>query len=108
MAGSGTGYPIWFECAKARRIWYGSRRQEDWEAAGRTARERAEHKTELTGRVRRTPHGRGHPRKSMTTFEYRCSCGHVGWSCHKNLERKAERVGIEVPWRDSSYNDVER
>lgn len=101
MAGSGTGYPIWFQCAKARRIWYGSRRNND-EGNERTARERAEHVTELTGRTRRTPKtGKGHPRKSWTTFEYRCSCGHVGWSSHKNLERKAEQAGIEVPWRSA-------
>jgi hypothetical protein len=100
MAGYGTGYPIWFQCAKARRIWYGPRSS----AAGatRTALERSEHHTELTGRTRPTPHtGKGHPRKSWTTFEYRCTCGHVGWSSHKNLERLAETKGIEVPWRSS-------
>lgn len=100
MAGYGTGYPIWFECAKARRIWYGSRRQDETEAIARTHRERARHRVELTGRTRPTPwNGKGHVRKSWTTFEYRCSCGHVGWSSHVSLESMAERAGIEVPWR---------
>ncbi len=93
MAGYGTGYPIWFQCAKARLIWYGSRRQGDARNAD-TGRERARHVTELTGRTRPTRRtGRGHPRKSWTTFEYRCSCGHVGWSSHISLERQAERAG---------------
>jgi hypothetical protein len=108
MAGYGTGYPIWFECAKARQIWYGSRRNDD-ERNDRTHRERAKHRVELTGRTRPTPRtGKGHPRKSWTTFEYKCSCGHVGWSSHKNLESRAERAGIAIPWRGPFGNKDER
>lgn len=100
MAGYGTGYPNWFMCAKAREIWYGPRSSA--EGAARTGRERAEHRVELTGRTKPTrATGKGHPRKSWTTFEYRCSCGHVGWSSHKDLERKAEWEGVKVPWRRS-------
>jgi hypothetical protein len=84
----GTGYPIHFACSQARRIWHGS----SDEQSARTSRERREHVVELTGRTRPTKRdGKGHPRKSWTTYEYRCSCGHVGWSSHKDLERRANR-----------------
>lgn len=83
----GTGYPMFFMCAKARQIW--------WQDSGRTTLERRQHVTELTGRTRPTKrNGKGHPRKSWTTFEYRCTCGHVGWSSHIELERQAQRERI--------------
>lgn len=44
----------------------------------------------LTGRTRLTKH-RGQ-RQSLTSREYKCQdCGHVGWSKHIDLERKAEK-----------------
>jgi hypothetical protein len=91
MAGNGTGYPNHFECSKARLIYYGDR-SSTGEPVARTTRERAAHVITLTGRTRPTPrNGKGHPRKSWTTREYRCTCGHVGWSCHKDLERLEAR-----------------
>jgi hypothetical protein len=96
MAGFGTGYPNFFECSKARRIYYGNRSSRGDEVT-RTSRERAAHVVTLTGRQRPTKPGKGHPRKSWTTFEYRCSCGHVGWSSHIELERRASWVTEEQP-----------
>lgn len=89
MAGYGTGYPQYFDCAKARQIYYGA----SWFAGNGVsvqARERGLHEWKLTGRTKPTlRNGKGHSRKSWTTFEYECSCGHVGWSSHKDLERWA-------------------
>jgi hypothetical protein len=88
MAGMGTGYPNYFECSKARRIYYGNRASRG-EDVRRTVAERGQHAVTLTGRTRPTKQdGKGHPRKSWTTREYECSCGHVGWSNHVDLERK--------------------
>ncbi len=82
MAGAGTGYPIWFACPEWRRLYYKRRRSQESEG----------HLVTLTGRTRKTPrNGLGHPRKSWTTFEFECACGHSGWSSHKDLERRAER-----------------
>lgn len=86
MAGCGTGYPIFFECSKARRVYYGNRSSKG-EPVTRARQERAAHVVRLTGRTKPTPHGKGHPRKSWTTREYACACGHVGWSSHVDLER---------------------
>lgn len=80
----GTGYPNWFYCAKAREIYLSD--------SGEQARRRALHVVTLTGRTKPAPgKGKGHPRKSKTSREYRCSCGHVGWSCHIDLERMEQR-----------------
>lgn len=92
MAGYGTGYPTFFACPQARKIYYGTRASRG-EAVSRTQRERSAHDVELTGRTKPTPrNGKGHPRKSWTTFEYKCVCGHVGWSSHKDLERLAAPI----------------
>lgn len=94
MAGMGTGYPIFFECFKARSIYYGNRSSKGEEVT-RTRIERDGHKVELTGRARSAPSpGRGHPRKSRLSREYKCSCGHIGWSCHADLERLAKKLGL--------------
>jgi hypothetical protein len=81
----GTGYPLHFKCTVAASIvWH------DW---AREKRERAEHKVSLTGRTRPTKHnGKGHPRKSWTTREWKCSCGATGWSSHTDLERMEGRA----------------
>lgn len=50
---------------------------------------------ELTGRKRRYHRKRGSmagARSSEFTREYRCSCGHVGWSNHMDLERLEEEL----------------
>jgi hypothetical protein len=101
MAGFGTGYPIYFHCAKARRIYYGARAPRSnhphdlgqwYEDVERTHAERDRHVVKLTGKTKPTPQGKGHPRKSWTTYQYECSCGHVGWSSHKDLERMATKL----------------
>ena len=53
MSGNGTGYPLFFYCAKARLIYYGNRASRG-EAVARTNRERDAHETTLTGRTRPT------------------------------------------------------
>lgn len=71
---AGSGSPVWFRCAVDRS---------DYTTG-------MEHRIELTGRSR--PY---HPPRvlgSRSTFrsrEYRCSCGHVGWSNHRDLARLA-------------------
>lgn len=90
MAGMGTGYPLNFECAKARLIYYGNRSSRG-EPVERTERERRQHVVTLTGRSRPRASRKGHPRMSTLTREYKCSCGHVGWSAHIQLERMEQR-----------------
>lgn len=86
---AGPGYPLYFMCSEARHIW--------WHDIARTHRERAEHVVSLTGRSRPTRrNGKGHPRKSWTTFEWQCSCGATGWSSHTDLERLAARNACEL------------
>lgn len=69
---AGAGSPVWFRCAQARR-------------EGRYGQE---HNVELTGRSKPYRASKGHAlgtRSSYKTREYRCSCGHVGWSNHVDL-----------------------
>lgn len=88
MAGFGTGFPEFFECSQARKVYYGSRSSRGYDV-DRTARERDRHKVKLTGKTRDAPSpGKGHPRKSALSRQYKCSCGHTGWSCHIDLERR--------------------
>lgn len=80
---SGTGNPIWFRCPVFRAM--------DWRT--RTGADLARHVITLTGRTKRRPNpNKGNPRKPDVSREYRCSCGHVGWSCHKDLERLENNV----------------
>lgn len=77
---AGAGSPVWFRCWADRQV--GSR-------GGGT-----DHRVTLTGRTRPYPHRQGHAlgsRSSRTSREYRCSCGHVGWSNHVDL---AEMAGV--------------
>ncbi len=73
---AGTGSPVWFVCGAARKEWP---RPSGWNR---------EHDVTLTGRRRRykPPRSMG-LRSTFTSREYRCSCGHVGWSNHIDLER---------------------
>lgn len=99
MAGYGTGYPLDFYCAKAREIYYGSRSprsRSSFDLASHvqdisdTTRGRAQHQVVRTGRTRpllKSQEGKGHPRALQYRVEYACSCGHVGWSRHKGVER---------------------
>lgn len=86
MAGMGTGTPIFFQCAACRRCKGASYDTDQYRAhvmKGRLGRVR------LTGRSKPNPSRRRNQRCSDTSREYEClDCGHVGWSIHKDLERK--------------------
>ena len=74
--GSGTGQPIWFMCSVQRRarVWPGAY------PPG--------HDVVRTGRVRGNPTVGGYSRSLHGgTVEYRCSCGHVGWTKHADILR---------------------
>ena len=72
----GTGYPHWFLCPFERRRFTADRLRG------------APHKKVRTGKTRRAPSpGKGSVRKLQESHEYRCSCGHVGWSCHVDVLR---------------------
>jgi len=92
MTGSnaGTGQPITFMCSvcRVRRRTADGRWPVEWGGFTDVA---------LTGRWRR--HARGGVRTSNRRMEYRCGvCGHLGWSNHRDLERKFIReIGLEWP-----------
>lgn len=74
---AGTGQPIAFLCGIGRReggFWRGQDRFH-----GDYVR---------TGRTRGMPgHGHGVGRIMSTAHEYRCRCGHVGWTRHHDIMR---------------------
>jgi len=73
---AGTGQPITFRCwAERRERWQSFHRADD-------------HVMTMTGRSR-PYHGHKGGRMTTTAYEYRCSCGHVGWSAHVDAARKA-------------------
>ena len=74
---AGTGSPVWFSCAACRRR--GSRGGHNFQLTGRTKPYRSS--------------GALGSRSTATSREYRCTCGHVGWSNHIDLERFAVRQG---------------
>lgn len=78
MPGRGTGIPIAFVCPVARR----TRDQLD-----RNYGYPSGHKLIVrTGRTRPAPGLRNlPPRKLPTSHEYRCECGHTGWTCHSDI-----------------------
>lgn len=78
MAGRGTGVPIAFKCWAKRREFYTLDRG--------IKRDRPRHDCVRTGRTRPTKLGNMPQRKLETTYEYECSCGHVGWSCVSGVE----------------------
>ncbi len=74
---AGTGSPIFFHCWEARRF---------------NLSDSDIHRVELTGRTRPYRNKRYSmlgTRSMSTSYEYRCSCGHVGWSNHADLARMA-------------------
>jgi len=80
MPGYGTGVPISFACPIARRNRLGS-----W-ANGNVPPLPPGHDVTRTGRTKPAPNqGRLHPRTLSTAHEYRCACGHVGWSYHHGV-----------------------
>jgi hypothetical protein len=78
MPGRGTGIDIYFACPRYKAL--------DWRTC--TQRDNAWHSIKLTGRTKPNKNTTNlHPRTSTVSREYRCQCGHVGWSTHKDLER---------------------
>lgn len=61
---AGTGQPLWWKCSVCRRagLQYTSK--------------------EPTGNARVSRTGNAHGRSLPFLIEYRCTCGHVGWSRH--------------------------
>lgn len=69
---AGPGSPVWFRCWSDRS----------------TVRGGVDHRVTLTGRRRPYRSAKGHAlgiRSDTIAREYRCTCGHVGWSNHLDL-----------------------
>jgi len=79
---AGTGSPVTFICPVARRnraLWSGV-------DAGRLPD--GHDRVVLTGRTKPSPRQRAVGlRSDSISREYRCECGHVGWSNHVDLRR---------------------
>lgn len=74
---AGTGSPIFFVCPAARRT-------RNWRDPYPPGHDRIVR----TGRTK--PNNRSGPkglRSLHTLHEYRCECGHVGWTNHIDIER---------------------
>ncbi len=90
MAGSGTGYPNSFVCFVARRT-----QTYDPELGRTSARlgyryPKGHDRIVRTGRERplaTSQRGKGNPRALRYRVEYRCECGHVGWTRLKAILR---------------------
>lgn len=81
MAGYGTGRPHAFICPVARR---NRRLWSDSERPGELPR--GHERIVRTGRTKPRRHdGNLHPRILPTSHEYRCECGHVGWTTHNQI-----------------------
>ena len=74
-ANNGTGIPMFFACAMARRE--------------RSSAGRERHVVELTGRSKVAAR-KGGIRNAARSREYKCACGHIGWSRHIDLEHRAK------------------
>jgi len=75
---AGTGSPQFFMCAALRARFYKDRDRYYQDHA----------KVQVTGRTKRHYTGQCSAlgqRSSRISREYRCECGHVGWSNHRDL-----------------------
>jgi len=83
---SGTGSPVWFMCP-------GERRDRNRAYSYRTRSfmyEARRHDVTLTGRTKPYRGKALGTRSTRVSREYECStCGHVGWSNHVDLARRA-------------------
>lgn len=70
----GPGSPVWFRCHRCRSTLVNNRTS-TWELTGRSRPARFS--------------GAPGSRSTFREREYRCSCGHVGWSNHIDLARAA-------------------
>lgn len=76
---AGTGSPVYFHCHRYRQLNYKTRNN---------PHDRDEHTVTLTGRTKPykvSKHRALGSRSTRTLREYKCSCGHVGWSNHIDL-----------------------
>ena len=88
MAGMGTGSPISFLCPKHRRQYW----------KGRTTGGHVCRPTGVTKPYRRKLNQTDHIRHIVTcSIEYRCSCGHVGWSRHVEMAAKYHHAFPDRP-----------
>lgn len=82
--GAGTGQPIYFKCAAERR-----ERSSIYVQVADGIR----HVVVRTGRTRgpgldREVGTTAYGRMMLNAHEYRCSCGHIGWTKHHGILRK--------------------
>lgn len=83
-ANNGTGWPLWFACAKCRKDWT------------RIYRDRG-HAVVRTGRTRPYKGGNRGVRGLNTFHEYRCTdCGHIGWSRHVDIAKKPLQENLDA------------
>lgn len=88
---AGTGSPISFVCPKLRRAAL---------AEHRTRVMLDLHRVERTGRTQpRAPAGSLGTRNMLTAFEYRCGCGHVGWTTHSDILHRPLSDTAHLDWR---------
>jgi hypothetical protein len=82
---SGTGVPIYFICYKARR----NQRYDSSRPYSRANYSYPPGHEEIvrTGRTRGIPPGTQHARTLPERHEYRCECGHTGWTRHSDVLR---------------------
>lgn len=84
-----TGKPHSFKCSKAR----GDRRLIQLPSGGYTTEQREGHNVKRTGKSKPNPSHNTRGFWLHNLFEYKCSCGHTGWTAHPNI--KYERYDPE-------------
>lgn len=93
MAGTGTGQPIEFICPVARRNQYVEPTARAYTRSYRMMLRYPPGHTRIvrTGRVKNAAvpgrHAHAGSRMLNESHEYRCECGHVGWSKHRGVLR---------------------
>lgn len=87
----GAGSPVYFACSRCRSTLVG----------------RMDARYELTGRkrpYRSSTHSSLGERSTLTRREYRCECGHVGWSNHVDL--LAAELGRHPTWQERMVREA--
>jgi len=93
MAGTGTGCPITFRCAKCRMT---CNRSIDDVCRDRPGPRGWVDRVTLTGRSRPYKLRSGPRRMQPIAVEYVCrDCGHTGWSAHSNIVARFRRAHPE-------------
>lgn len=82
---AGTGSPVFFHCSKCRSTLVNNRHSV-WELTGRKRPYRSKDYSCMG------------TRSCHTAREYRCSCGHVGWSNHIDLAYR--ELGHGASWEE--------